>query len=549
MSRRGGANVSSTSGPPQGLAGLWCCGPDLLPEGNNALVKMQDIPVQEMVWNCGHQDQEEDAYLDTDVAIVRPGPEEDAEEFGKTARRALQQQQLRQRQQQQQHRQQQLPLAFDWAPQPPLPLSPPPRSEPPHPAPSTPLAGAGDRAAAADVAAAAALRDEEQGSERQKEATCGTQPGVARAQTTPALTQALAVAQGRPTPQPEGQGEGVLWREAAAVDRKVDEAALGRAASPDATQQPDEARLRCIQGTWVNRACSDWVHTVEGGCVRGPDGSSAPIEPCGSGAFCLHLEGVEHRAQLRGAHLLWDDGDVWIFQDSLTAFDGLWTHKQNSAFREFIKGDTILGLDGTVVEVCQRTTSSISISMGVSTHHAELNAFGQLAWDDGDVWIKASLREASEGRWKSLGGDGHTFLIAEDSIYGPDGSTIPIVDRVPDALFILFLGARRRGGFNGSQIRWENGDVWARVEERADAKDEVELEASDQALWIAQVRRVSNDREEEMLEELGLNIGSPLAQVGGDAREKASLLRLLPGVARRRGNDVVIVGPSEQSAD
>mmetsp|Transcript_109195 Transcript_109195/g.348566 ORF Transcript_109195/g.348566 Transcript_109195/m.348566 type:complete len:209 (+) Transcript_109195:75-701(+) len=102
MSRRGGANVSSTSGPPQGLAGLWCCGPDLLPEGNNALVKMQDIPVQEMVWNCGHQDQEEDAYLDTDVAIVRPGPEEDAEEFGKTARRALQQQQLRQRQQQQQ---------------------------------------------------------------------------------------------------------------------------------------------------------------------------------------------------------------------------------------------------------------------------------------------------------------------------------------------------------------------------------------------------------------------------------------------------------------
>mmetsp|Transcript_87665 Transcript_87665/g.247384 ORF Transcript_87665/g.247384 Transcript_87665/m.247384 type:complete len:498 (-) Transcript_87665:28-1521(-) len=497
MTRRGGANVGTTSGPPQGLAGLWCCGPDLLPEGNNALVKIQDIPLQEMVWNCGHQDQDVSELMLAGPKLFRgifrsPLSRSNASLVG--------------------HRLYGYP-SIPW-----IPMESP-RSEPPNPAPSTPLAGAGCRAAAVDVAAAAALRDEEQGSERQKEANCGTpQPGGARAQTAPALTQ-------------------------------VDEAARGRAASPDATQQPDEARLRCIQGTWVNRASSDWVHTVEGGCVRGPDGSSAPIEPCGSGAFCLHLEGTEHRAQLRGAHLLWDDGDVWIFQDSLTAFDGLWTHKQNSAFREFIKGDTILGLDGTVVEVCQRTTSSISISMGVSTHHAELNAFGQLAWDDGDVWIKASLREASEGRWKSLGVDGHTFLIAEDSIYGPDGSTIPIIDRVPDALFIQFLGARRRGGFNGSQIRWENGDIWARVEERADAKDEVELEPSDQALWIAQVRRVSHDREEEMLEELGLNIGSPLAQVGGDAREKASLLRLLPGVARRRGNAAVIVGPSEQSAD
>lgn len=260
------------------------------------------------------------------------------------------------------------------------------------------------------------------------------------------------------------------------------------------------AALGELQGEWVRRGRADWVHTVVGTDVMGPDGSCAPCCALGGGIFSMTVEGVQHKGRLQGARLLWDDGDVWISKASSVAFDGLWFHQRTPMAHEFIKGDALYGLDGTVAEVIKRTTTSITISIGAYVHHAELRPSGELVWDDGDIWIKPSISEVFDGRWRGGPNRRHNFIIAEDCIYGPDGVATPIVDRASDGIVVVWLAKRHRGDFNGREIHWDNGDVWARVDGHEGGDGE--LDPSEQALWIAQVRRVSHDREEEILEEL-----------------------------------------------
>lgn len=287
----------------------------------------------------------------------------------------------------------------------------------------------------------------------------------------------------------------------AAVAEGVGEPAVEEAKEPEEPPAKRKWRRRVaeLQGAWHLRADTTVVHVIEGEEIRGPEGLLVKLQldlDC-DGSFTVDHQGQLIHAKVEGALVVWDDGDVWIHEESLKAFNGLWTHQYDPDLREFILGDTIHGPDGTQIQMTSRSRTSMSIVLNGQAHHAELKD-DQLRWDDGDVWIRVPLDEAMDGRWRRSSGARHHIIVGHH-IYNPDGSQRRILELHADHLVAEAADSSRppiTATFFGDRIDWGSGNVWYR-DEAADGGD---FEASDQAVWIAEVRRLSNDREHTLRE-------------------------------------------------
>eukprot|EP00931_Biecheleriopsis_adriatica_P006196 TRINITY_DN107644_c0_g1_i1.p1 TRINITY_DN107644_c0_g1~~TRINITY_DN107644_c0_g1_i1.p1 ORF type:complete len:268 (-),score=40.52 TRINITY_DN107644_c0_g1_i1:87-815(-) len=98
----------------------------------------------------------------------------------------------------------------------------------------------------------------------------------------------------------------------------------------------------------------------------------------------------------------------------------------------------------------------------------------QFVWSDGDIWIRDTLRELEDTRWKRKAG-GHKMGVIQDGYmiwekdlqaFGEEMSELAVQDA---GLLEMFVPAAKNGKFTGTvktksgritHICWSDGDVW-----------------------------------------------------------------------------------------
>jgi len=271
--------------------------------------------------------------------------------------------------------------------------------------------------------------------------------------------------------------------------------------SPGAELQEDDewpqlsAGMRAIQGRWQRRRNANVLHVIDGQSITGPRGMIAQISELGPDQYGLHLDGTLHRGRLRGAHMLWDDGDVWIHEESVRIFNGIWAHEFHHSEREFITGDLIHGMKAGLppMEIDFRTKSAIRIWSSEVSHVGTLLSNDRISWSDGDIWVRLSPEEIYDGQWRAR--DSRKIFVVNGSVVdGPLGRyTITLMNRA--ILVVDFGGRLSRGWATAACILWEDGDIWELCSGSEEVAEMVSLDANDQAAWIAEVRNVTKDWE------------------------------------------------------
>merc|ERR1712232_1018493 len=85
-------------------------------------------------------------------------------------------------------------------------------------------------------------------------------------------------------------------------------------------------------------------------------------------------------------------------------------------------------------------------------------------------------------------------VIKGDHIQGANGYMLKLKQEGKSKFSVRIGGKAVHAELVGDQIVWDDGDVWLLVQDQAcNEKEDSEVDA---ALWIAEVRRVSADREE-----------------------------------------------------